>query len=294
MVPLFPGPLRHRRGDASVELTLAALNRHRMPAPWPPVADQRPRPSKVLPPKLSHPRTAARPWLRSNGKGHLGCAIQHPFGFIAAEVPGGCRSGRRRCRAGLAGSRPGRAGSSRRRLARIRYCCGTRRDWQGGVLTNGRTTMGTPRPGWPRQGRPGQLRASGRHSGTDASDCSLPMAQCLARYAWVVHPASVPGTLQAWTRRLLRCGVAERSERPLPQHHATRQAERSPDHPKCGRSGHSRQVLRCINTGLAAWLLSRSRDCQWCGALVMTAHVPARYGRFRSLDGDDKILVYNA
>ena len=34
------------------------------------------------------------------------------------------------------------------------------------------------------------------------------MTQCLARYAWVVHPASVPGTPQAWTRRLLRCGVA--------------------------------------------------------------------------------------
>jgi len=34
------------------------------------------------------------------------------------------------------------------------------------------------------------------------------VTQCLARYAWVVHPASVPGTPQAWTRRLLRCGVA--------------------------------------------------------------------------------------
>ena len=28
------------------------------------------------------------------------------------------------------------------------------------------------------------------------------------RYAWIVHPASVPGAPRAWTRRLLRCGVA--------------------------------------------------------------------------------------
>jgi len=34
------------------------------------------------------------------------------------------------------------------------------------------------------------------------------VAQCLARYASVVNPASIPGTPQAWTRRLLRCGVA--------------------------------------------------------------------------------------
>jgi hypothetical protein len=34
------------------------------------------------------------------------------------------------------------------------------------------------------------------------------VAQRLARYASVVNPASVPGTPRAWTRRLLRCGVA--------------------------------------------------------------------------------------
>lgn len=34
------------------------------------------------------------------------------------------------------------------------------------------------------------------------------MAQHLARYASLVNAASMPGTPQAWTRRLLRCGVA--------------------------------------------------------------------------------------
>jgi Protein of unknown function (DUF998) len=34
------------------------------------------------------------------------------------------------------------------------------------------------------------------------------VAQCLARYASVVNPASLPGPPQARTRRLLRCGVA--------------------------------------------------------------------------------------
>jgi Protein of unknown function (DUF998) len=43
---------------------------------------------------------------------------------------------------------------------------------------------------------------------TDARDCSPPVAQYLARYASLVNPASIPGTRQAWTRRLLRCGVA--------------------------------------------------------------------------------------
>jgi Protein of unknown function (DUF998) len=43
---------------------------------------------------------------------------------------------------------------------------------------------------------------------TDARDCSLPVAQCLARYASLVNPASIPGTPQAWTRTLLGCGVA--------------------------------------------------------------------------------------
>ncbi len=43
---------------------------------------------------------------------------------------------------------------------------------------------------------------------TDASDGSLPVPQRLARYASLVNPASIPGTPQAWTRRLLRCGVA--------------------------------------------------------------------------------------
>ena len=35
----------------------------------------------------------------------------------------------------------------------------------------------------------------------------LQVARCLARYASLVYPAS-PRTAQAWTRRLLRCGVA--------------------------------------------------------------------------------------
>jgi hypothetical protein len=43
---------------------------------------------------------------------------------------------------------------------------------------------------------------------TDARDCSLPAAQCLARYASLVNLASIPGPPQAWTRRLLHCGVA--------------------------------------------------------------------------------------
>jgi hypothetical protein len=149
---------------------------------------------------------------------------------------------------------------------------------------------------------PRHVRASGRRSGTDARDGSVPAAQCLARYASFVNPASIPGPPRAWTRRLLRCGVAagpvfvavflaegavrdpcrhrpqsggspgvrrparrragqrlavlagrpaplrpvqaspgsppcprKRSgERPPPQHHAARQAERSPDHPKRG------------------------------------------------------------
>lgn len=43
---------------------------------------------------------------------------------------------------------------------------------------------------------------------TGGRDCSLPVAQCLARYASVVDPARIPGPPQGWTRRLLRCGVA--------------------------------------------------------------------------------------
>ena len=43
---------------------------------------------------------------------------------------------------------------------------------------------------------------------TDARDCGLPAAQCLARYASVVNLASIPGAPPAWTRRLLHCGVA--------------------------------------------------------------------------------------
>ena len=35
-----------------------------------------------------------------------------------------------------------------------------------------------------------------------------PGSTALARYASLVSPASIPGTSQAWTRRLLRCGVA--------------------------------------------------------------------------------------
>jgi len=34
------------------------------------------------------------------------------------------------------------------------------------------------------------------------------VARCLARYASVVDPANIPGIPRAWTRRLLRCGVA--------------------------------------------------------------------------------------
>jgi hypothetical protein len=34
------------------------------------------------------------------------------------------------------------------------------------------------------------------------------VAQCRARYASLVNPASIPGARQAWTRRLLRCGLA--------------------------------------------------------------------------------------
>jgi hypothetical protein len=43
---------------------------------------------------------------------------------------------------------------------------------------------------------------------TDARDCSLPWRRFLARYASLVNPASISGTPQAWTRRLLHCGVA--------------------------------------------------------------------------------------
>jgi Protein of unknown function (DUF998) len=43
---------------------------------------------------------------------------------------------------------------------------------------------------------------------TGGRDCSLPVAQCLVRYASVVDPARIPGPPQGWTRRLLRCGVA--------------------------------------------------------------------------------------
>ncbi len=39
-------------------------------------------------------------------------------------------------------------------------------------------------------------------------DCSPPVAQGLARYASLVNPARIPGPPQAWTRGLLRCGVA--------------------------------------------------------------------------------------
>jgi hypothetical protein len=39
-------------------------------------------------------------------------------------------------------------------------------------------------------------------------DRSVPAAQRLARYASLVHPASISGTPRAWTRRLLHCGVA--------------------------------------------------------------------------------------
>ena len=36
----------------------------------------------------------------------------------------------------------------------------------------------------------------------------MPAARCLARYASFVNSASIPGPPRAWTRRLLRCGVA--------------------------------------------------------------------------------------
>ena len=70
----------------------------------------------------------------------------------------------------------------------------------------------TARPAETRQpsGRPAGgmcVHLDGR-SVTDARDCSLPAAQCLARYASLVNLASIPGTPQAWTRRLLHCGVA--------------------------------------------------------------------------------------
>jgi len=52
------------------------------------------------------------------------------------------------------------------------------------------------------------VRVSGRRCVADARDCSLPVAQRPARYASLVDPASIPGTSQAWTRGLLRCGVA--------------------------------------------------------------------------------------
>jgi hypothetical protein len=51
------------------------------------------------------------------------------------------------------------------------------------------------------------VRASGQGSLTDSRNCRLPVAQWLARYASLVDLASLPGTPQAWTRRLLRCGV---------------------------------------------------------------------------------------
>src|SRR2546429_8809130 len=70
----------------------------------------------------------------------------------------------------------------------------------------------TARPAETRQpgGRPAGgmcVHLDGR-SVTYARDCSLPVAQCLARYASLVNLASIPGTPQAWTRRLLHCGVA--------------------------------------------------------------------------------------
>jgi len=54
----------------------------------------------------------------------------------------------------------------------------------------------------------GYVRASGQRSLTGSWNCSLPVAQRLARYASVVNPASFCGMPQAWTHRLLRCGVA--------------------------------------------------------------------------------------
>ena len=56
-------------------------------------------------------------------------------------------------------------------------------------------------------------QAGWRHSGrrrlvTGAGGCSPPAARRLARYASVVNLAGIPGPPQAWTRRLLRCGVA--------------------------------------------------------------------------------------
>jgi Protein of unknown function (DUF998) len=42
----------------------------------------------------------------------------------------------------------------------------------------------------------------------ESGDCVLPVTRCLPRYASLVDPASIRGTPQVWTRRLLRCGVA--------------------------------------------------------------------------------------
>jgi Protein of unknown function (DUF998) len=66
---------------------------------------------------------------------------------------------------------------------------------QNGKLSRSRTTRGMC------------VHLDGR-SVTDARDCGLPAAQCLARSASLVNLASIPGTPPAWTRRLLHCGVA--------------------------------------------------------------------------------------
>jgi len=46
----------------------------------------------------------------------------------------------------------------------------------------------------------------GNRAGADAGACLW--RQCVARYASLVKTARIPSTPQAWTRRLLRCGVA--------------------------------------------------------------------------------------
>jgi len=67
-----PRPAAHHPWQ-DVETTISAATQAIYQAlrggTWIPGQRQRLRPSKVLPPKLSHPRSAACPWLRSNGKG---------------------------------------------------------------------------------------------------------------------------------------------------------------------------------------------------------------------------------
>ena len=157
-----------------------------------------------------------------------------------------------------------RTGRATSRSWRPTWPSAPRRPMSGSCCTGGRRHAAWRYPGsadWQRrEDLPVHTAVLSGHTELSRVSCTPPSPgrkmAVPGRYASPVSPASIAGMPQAWTRRLLHCGVAaglslspalagsqpcphKRSgERPRSQHKTTREAERSPDRPKCGRCGH--------------------------------------------------------